>query len=34
MNVESMEEVTPVMIKLYPGYWRYDNDVVDSCYNL
>lgn len=29
-----MEEVTPIRIKLYSGYWRYDSDVVESCYNL
>ncbi|CAD8050685.1 unnamed protein product [Paramecium primaurelia] len=34
MDVSSMETVTPVRIKLYSGYWRYDNDKVENCYNL
>ncbi|CAK65900.1 unnamed protein product (macronuclear) [Paramecium tetraurelia] len=34
MDVQSMEEVTPVRIKLFSGYWRYDNDRVENCYNL
>ncbi|CAD8067727.1 unnamed protein product [Paramecium sonneborni] len=34
MDVKSMQEVTPIRIKLYSGYWRYDNNKVEYCYNL